>query len=385
VNLKIGMAMVLIAAASLAAHAQPAVGEPAPAPASAPKVLPESAPIEDVIEAFDQGFRFDAYIVRWHGARVLVSDPVGACHLGVGDSIHFIAGHGDVGDRHLLTFISTERPEKTEGAAATAPMAINSQTGTALIEQVLSASDGSYRFTAYIAQWQGKRVAIPDIDEAALSVGAEPRIIAMHGSIMGHQVLQFMKLPVAADAGAAKSPVARSVSHEVAVIEEVLRGTPGGDPYAAYIVLWHGAHVAFEPDSPGSLQQPGETALLRIARTDMPIGPGKGLIIFAPDTQESASSADGDLNASATTTQGVVERALAAQVDGYRYRAYVVKWQGSHVVVQDMFATTEYKAGEPISFLMARTTYRGQRRVTFALVSPKLPLAEKGSAGASAR
>jgi hypothetical protein len=381
VNFKVATAMALIGCSPLAALAQPADGSPAIPPASSASALLESAPIEEVIEASDQGYRFDAYVVRWHGARVLVSDPAGACHLGVGDSIHFVVGHGDVGERHLLTFISMERPEKQSEAGSATPAAVTSQSGTALVEQVLNANDGAYRFTAYIAQWQGKRVAFPEIGEAPLSVGTDTQVLTMHVSVMGHQVMQFMRLPAGGDSGAAKSTVARSVSHEVGTIEEVLKSTAGDDSYAAYIVLWNGTHVALEPD-PGPLQQAGDTALLRVSKTAVPIGTGKGLMLFVPDTQESDSPPEGDadLSASATTTEGIVERVLAAQVDGYRYRAYVVKWHGSRVVVEDMFATTQHKAGDQVSFLMARATYKGQRRVTFVLADPKLPTPEKNAA-----
>jgi hypothetical protein len=379
VSFKVGIVIALIGVSPLVARAQPAVDAPTPPPASTAKALPESAPIEEVIEASDQGYRFDAYVVRWHGARVLVSDPLGVCHLSVGDSIHFAAGHSDVGERHLLSFVSMERPEKQSEAGPAPPAAITSQTGTALVEQVLSVNDGAYRFTGYIAQWQGKRVAFQDIGETVLSVGTEARVMVMHASVMGHQMLQFMRLPADAASSAEKSRVSRNVSHETGVIEEVLKATAGGDSYAAYIVLWNGARVALEPE-PGSLQQPGESASLRVARTALPIGTGKGLIVFAPDTQESDSSPEGDAglsaSASATTTDGVVERVLAAQVDGYRYRAYVVKWHGAHVVVQDLFATTDHKAGDQISFLIAHTTYEGKRRVTFVLVDPKPPTKE---------
>jgi hypothetical protein len=382
VSLKAKLLVALISTTSFAAPAQslPDVEGPSSAKVAGPQM--DSAPIEEVIEANDQGFRFDAYIVRWHGARVLISDPLGVCHLSMGDSIHFIVAHTDIGDRHLLSFMSTERPERRGEAASAPPQPTGTaQTGTALVEEVLSASDGAYRFTAYIAQWQGKRIAIPDlIGGTHLPVGTEARIVATHASVMGYQVLQFMN-PIGANSGGTASPVSRSVSHDVGTIEQVLKGTSGGYSYATYIVLWHGVHVALESEGMGSLQQPGETAPLTVSRSDVPIGPGKGLLQFALDTHQepAASQGEGGANFSTSTsaTEGVVDRVLDTQVDGYRYRAYVVTWHGSHVVVEDMFATTHYKSGDQISFMMGRVTSGGERRIIFAVFQPQLPSAEK--------
>jgi hypothetical protein len=381
VSRKAKLLISLIGAASFALRAQSPADVAGPPSVTVAKSQVDSAPIEEVIEVIDQGFRFDAYIVRWHGARVLISDPLAVCHLSVGDSIHFIAARSDIGERHLLSFMSIERAARPDETASAAPQPTgNSQTGTALIEEVLSASDGAYQFTAYVVQWQGKRVAIADlVGGKRLSAGAEAPIVATHASVMGHRVLQFINAPSGLSADGTTA-VARSVAHDVGIVEQVLSGTYSGYSYATYIVLWHGAAVGLESEGAGSLQRPGETALLRVSRTDVPIGPGKGLLQFTSDTpHESPASQEGGPSFSMSTSlaEGTVERVLDAGVDGYRYRAYVVTWQAARVVVQDMFATTHYQIGDRISFMMGRVTSASERRIVFGIFQPQLPGADK--------
>ena len=377
-NLRLGWLWLLIGAASIVAlaYSGPVVASPQPSAAAAPSASMESAPIEDVIEASDGGFRSDAYVVRWHGARVLVSDPLGVCHLGVGDPIRFMVVRSDAGGRHVLTFMSAERPESQPGVTSAPSPSFAGESATAPADEVLSVTDGDYRFTAYVAEWHGQRVAIPDlIGGQPLLPGAPIRFMATRLSLMGHQVLQFMDIPAGAAAGA---PTTANELHDVGLIDEVLKGSFSGDSYAAYIVSWHGSQVALNPDKITSLQQPGETALLRVRRVDLPLGRGAGALVITADTPEdSAPAADGGAAAVGSMTEGVVERVLQAQLEGYYYRAYVVRWNGSRVVVDDLLRTTNCKVGDRISFMMAHGASGGERRVAFLLIDPRAGTAVK--------
>src|SRR5579871_5286472 len=105
------------APAVAATAAEPATAAPAPAAAattpaaagepaaqSSAKHEVESAPIEEVVEAIDNGYRSNAYIVRWHGARVLVNDLLAEGHLEVGDTLHFMVMRNDVVGQKILNF-----------------------------------------------------------------------------------------------------------------------------------------------------------------------------------------------------------------------------------------------------------------------------------------
>ncbi len=385
-SLKLGNLWVFVVLASMLApvHSAPVAATPAPPAAELPSGSMESAPIEEVIEASDAGFRFDAFIVRWHGARVLVSDPIGVCRLGVGDRIRFmVARSGDVGGRHVLGFISLERPEGQPSAASAPAPSFAGQSATAIVEEVLSVTDGDYRFAAYLVQWQGQRVAVTDLSggEQHALPGASIPIMAARLSVMGHQVLQFIS-PQAGAASAAASPAAAAnAAHDVGLIDEVLKGTFSGDSYAAYIVSWHGSQIALDPARLAPLQQAGETALLRVRRVELPFGAGKGTLVFAADTPEdSAPAAEPDASATGSMVEGVVERVLQAQADDYRYRAYLVRWSGSRVLVNDLFATTNYQGGDRITFMMGHGASAGERRVFFLLIDPKAAMPAKTDA-----
>src|SRR5271170_4999248 len=110
---------------------------PTPAPSS-PRV--ESAAIEEIVETVDGGYRFNAYIVPWHGARILVPDPLSQGHLAVGDSVRFLVMHQDIQDRKLLMLMSAERTAAA-GAAPQVLPTVNSSTASATVEEVLRAED----------------------------------------------------------------------------------------------------------------------------------------------------------------------------------------------------------------------------------------------------
>ncbi len=47
-----------------------------------------------------------------------------------------------------------------------------------------------------------------------------------------------------------------------------------------------------------------------------------------------------------------VEKVFSAEKDGGRYRSYQVKWEDQEVVIADMFGSTNYEAGDEISFMV---------------------------------
>jgi hypothetical protein len=85
--------LVLFAAISLLGLAQDK-GEP-----QKPVALPggsghytvEVARVEEVLKFAEDGYLFTAYMVTWHGAHVIVSDPLSISNYSVGDEVKFMA------------------------------------------------------------------------------------------------------------------------------------------------------------------------------------------------------------------------------------------------------------------------------------------------------
>ena len=335
---------------------------PAPQPPSLEKPSFDRAVIEEVIEAVDDGYRFNAYIVRWHGSRVLVSDPIGAGHLEVGDTIRFLVGRHDVAGHRVLLFMSLERSANPQSPPVE-PMEVAVASDTpATVEEVLNAEDGGYRFRAYLVRWRGKRVAVPDILlQTPHGVGEQLQVIAAHTSLAGRQLLTFMPVP----AGTKDAPAANE-TRDTGVVEDVLRTKVDGDSYLAYVVQWQGSHVALPAE--GALYQVGEPLSLVVSRVPLPKGGGI-LRLGSAAAVDSAAATDSALNVStnATAATGVVDSVLSAQSGDYRYRAYLVTWHGTRIVVDDMFATTHYKAGDQLSFSVVHASDSGVRQVAFML------------------
>lgn len=56
------------------------------------------------------------------------------------------------------------------------------------------------------------------------------------------------------------------------------------------------------------------------------------------------------------TLSGKVVKVYSANSEsGARYRAYVVKWEGTEVVVQDMLGSSDKKKGDAITFVVQET------------------------------
>ena len=85
-RIKIGLAVIVAAAATAAGcdiwrAAHRATGNS----------TEERATVEEVLQANADDFRFIAYVVNWHGTRVVVSDPLARTAHRKGDEIQFLA------------------------------------------------------------------------------------------------------------------------------------------------------------------------------------------------------------------------------------------------------------------------------------------------------
>lgn len=88
------LSLLLFAAVPVLAFPQQTTrqAEPQVPPGTKGDFAVETARVEDVFKVLADGYRFVAYVVTWHGERVVVSDPLAESDFGIGDEIRFMAG-----------------------------------------------------------------------------------------------------------------------------------------------------------------------------------------------------------------------------------------------------------------------------------------------------
>lgn len=147
----------------------------------------ESAPVEQVVDATENGYRGYVYIVRWHGARVAVTEAtLQDSHLQVGDKLSFLVSHEKYSEPPSLSFVTTLRSTPT---APQQHFAVHPERGSATVQEVLKVDDQNYQYRAYIALWHGKRVVIDDSkSKAPYSVGQSFPVDVQYEDF-GHKLL----------------------------------------------------------------------------------------------------------------------------------------------------------------------------------------------------
>lgn len=337
---------------------------------TSPKTL--SAAVEEVVAGEDAGYRAIAYVVRWHGARVLVQDPLAGSRLGVGDNLNFIASHHDVSGRRLLSFTLTGQAcncdAKSRKPAATQDGHSSAKTAVGLVEEVLSTDEDGYHFVAYILQAQGSRIAVSDpLAQSHYTVGETISYLAMSNSVAGNPVVTFLTIPPEENSTQAQRRTALSKSERSAVIDEVLTTNVDGFGYTAYILDSFGGRIAVEDVAGAIPHRVGDQISFVSQRIESPNSAGSGILRFEPSAPE-ADKQEG-VNLSMTQETATVEEVLGVQSDSYRYVAYIVKWHGARVVVSDAFSNTNYAVGDRINFPVSRATSSGGRQLSFLLFS----------------
>jgi hypothetical protein len=335
-----------------------------------------AATVEEVVATEEDGFVATAYVVRWHGARVLLVDPLAKSHLSVGDSATFVAMHQDLAGERLLHFsftgasacASKRKPQQPLDTATSAAMVADSRTG--LIEEVLSAEDAGYRYVGYIVQSRGARVAISDfVAQSHNTAGDNVWFLAMRYTLKEARLLEFWVSPAGLNnATQAKQDPATLQSLETGVVDEVLATKVDGYSYTAYVVETLGSRVVIDDLSGSNPQRVGDAISLVARRISNPLRPEQGVLSFEVNTQ-SEVRAGNTPEASVSVKHGTatVDEALTMQIDGCRFVAYIVKWNGARVAVTNVFGTTHYAVGERITFPISRAESSGERHLRFLL------------------
>lgn len=344
----------------------------AQAQTSSPAFTDETALIEEVVAAVDDGYRFRACVVRWHGVRVLVSDPLADSHGGVGDSIRFIASRHDVDGMRLLSFTSVDHNADRHRSApqkAIRDSTISSEDAT--IDEVLSAEDDGYRFTAYLATWHGTRIAISDPLARSHDVSGSPvTFVALHTGATGERLLSFVNTDQSAPAGSnrAERALARSTSPETGIVDEVLTTEAEGYLYRAYVVQWRGSRIVVSDQEAVTHYQVGDGVTFLSQRWALPGKTGGGVLSFAwSNTSDSSATPPFAGHLSTTNDTAAIEEVLTNQIESDRFVAYIVRWHGARVAISDVFASTHYAAGDCIVFPVSRSESSGQQQLGFML------------------
>jgi hypothetical protein len=64
------------------------------------------------------------------------------------------------------------------------------------------------------------------------------------------------------------------------------------------------------------------------------------------------------------TVEAKVDRVYFAEENGAKFRAYQVKWKKQDIVIPDMFAMTEFKEGDTITFIVSNLEVpRGGKKI----------------------
>jgi hypothetical protein len=345
----------------------PETGNAASAAKPPPKTL--SATVEEVVASADAGYKAIAYVVRWHGTRVLVEDPIARSRLNVGDSLNFFASHHDVGDEHLLSFIFLGPPCKCDDKSKPGPARGGSaaaKSAVGLVEEVLSTDDEGYRFVAYIVQAQGARIAVSDpLAQSHHVVGENISFLALSNNTAGNPVMTYLATPRADTATRAQLQTAQTKSEQTGVIEEVLSTNVDGFEYTAYVLNSLGSRIVIDDVAGAIPHRVGAQISFVSQRTASPNSSGPRILRFEQSAPEAAKQED--VNLSMTQETATVAEVLTTQTDGYRYVAYIVNWHGARVAVSDAFASSNYAVGDRINFPVSRATSPSGRQLSFLL------------------
>jgi hypothetical protein len=155
--------MLLLAICTLSAEAQqsPTVQSADPS-ALSPPINHESGTIDEVLTAEDGGYRMQGYVVNWRSARIFVSGAPAEPRQ-AGASLDLTVYRSGINGQRSLRFAVTQLGDY---ASVAQDEGRNSQvsitSGTAKVEDVLTADSDGYRFIAYLVNWHDRRIAVVD-------------------------------------------------------------------------------------------------------------------------------------------------------------------------------------------------------------------------------
>jgi hypothetical protein len=330
----------------------------------------ESAVVEEVIPANYGDYQYRDYIIRWHGNRVVVTNPMCISRHVVGETIPVVVSRSSVDGDQVLRFRNIERyvPRPDDRPPTTDTHESIMDTGTGTVEEVLTAEDESFHFAAYLVKWRDSRIAIVDSAQAHFAAGDSIEF-AIAGTSMANNRGVYFFLPKKT-----QRPT-DTTSRESGIIDGVLVAQAEGVyNYRAYLVKWRGAHVVLQDYSAASRRVPGESITF-LSERNKEIGESiVGRVRLDPSEQSinGAYRPEYPVKTTQSTDVAVVDEVIEAKVDGIRYVSYFVNWRGQHVAVNDYSATTHYAPKEQISFTATRNSIPSGAYISFDIFGPPI-------------
>lgn len=240
----------------------------------------------------------------------------------------------------------------------------------AVVEAAITGEQDGFRYRAYIVDWRGYRVLVRDtLLRTNLAAGSNVRLMVMRNQIGGRRLLSFLAVGVGQGQGqsqgqnqsqthkqgqnkaaSGQAEQRSSVIETSGLVEDVLSAEQDGYRFRAYVVSLQGQNVpVFDllSQSNGAIGEEIDVLGMHLqtragALADFQIKPDAHMSAQLRASQSVATSSSNE--------SGVIDEVLAVQSQGYRYRAYVVQWHGTRVVVLDSSARTDYEAGDTLAF-----------------------------------
>lgn len=134
--------------------------------ALSPPINHETAQIEQLITATDDGYRLREYILTWRSMRVVVAGAPDDARV-PRDNFDVVVYRSEVNGRKILRFesnpsASNENRVDIDSTASSAAVTL----GTARVEDNVSAESDGYRFVGYFVTWHDHRVFVVDSQSA---------------------------------------------------------------------------------------------------------------------------------------------------------------------------------------------------------------------------
>jgi len=173
------------------AQQTPAI-QPAEPSVLSPPINHENGVIEEVLTADDGGYRMRGYVVNWRGSHVFVSGAPAEPRQS-GANLDFTVYRSSVNGQRGLRFAINQIGDDASVAqdeGRNAQVSITS--GTAKVEDVLTADNDGYRFVAYLVHWHDRRVAVVDpLLHPVRSVGDQIDFRVFHTGANENRQLSF--------------------------------------------------------------------------------------------------------------------------------------------------------------------------------------------------
>jgi beta-lactamase regulating signal transducer with metallopeptidase domain len=234
---------------------------------------------------------------------------------------------------------------------------------TGVIDDIVSNDEGPYRSTAYVVNFYGTRILVFDwLNIRDKFVGDDVHFIAGESRITparDRSQLYFYRderLPSHPISGALEGQA--STTHTTGVVEEVFRAKEGDCWSVAYIAMVGNKRVPVSDELALSHYAIGDAIPIIESRSATQLGSSLDFTVDDRRLPEYRNvwSMEKAAVASAKVDTGIVEQTLSAEWRGYTYRAYVVSWNGSDIVVNDPTAASDYQMGDRLAFRVLRVT-----------------------------